>query len=122
MQSAIRRGEVSMIISDWLKGVFRQIGIMPEAEQVIFLFTNTNKEPVEIILEPWCEPYIIPPDATVEITSNVVPKEPIEIEYRGDLIVIWGDAGAIMDVYQDKKKLEPMFEESSFMRGAKSSE
>lgn len=83
---------------------------MPEEEQVIFLFTNTNKEPLEIILEPWCEPYIIPPDATIEITSNVAPKEPVEIEFFRDRIIIFGWTGSILEVYQDKIKLEPMFD------------
>lgn len=66
---------------------------------------NPREAAVQLILEPWGEVYIIPPDDVVDITVQGPAGEALEIAHEADAIVVWGWPGSTIQVFHGAKEL-----------------
>lgn len=58
-----------------------------------FVISNSSKNSIKIILEPWVEERLIASDSFVEIEFTGTSASPIEIEYIENGITVYFPAG-----------------------------
>lgn len=70
---------------------------------------NADAAPLVLFLEPWAEPFVIPPHSAIEVVAYAPSEGRLEVDNRDNQVTIWGWTGSSVHVLQDGRELNPVF-------------
>ena len=70
---------------------------------------NDDAAPLVLFLEPWAEPFIIPPHSSVEIVAFASGNGHLQVDEHDKQLTVWGWTGSTVHVLQDGQELDPTF-------------
>lgn len=70
---------------------------------------NEDAAPLVIVLEPWAEPFVIPPHSSVDVVAFAPGVGSLEVEQHDNRLTVWGWTGSTVHVLHDGQELEPAF-------------
>lgn len=78
--------------------------------KILFSNSQTSKR-LLLVLEPWCEEYLIDPGNSIDVIGVGENSDDafFKVDYDDNQIVVFGWTGAIVRVYKDAEELEPVF-------------
>ena len=71
--------------------------------------SNEDAAPLVILLEPWAEPFVMPPQSSVDLVAFAPAEGRLEAEVDDNHVTVWGWTGSTVHVLQDGQELEPTF-------------
>ncbi len=67
--------------------------------------SNSSKEDVDFVLEPWGEVYKMPPETVFEVLGRGPDGDTIEVETAPGKVVVYGWPGSILELYSGGSQL-----------------
>ena len=71
--------------------------------------SNDDTVPLMLFLEPWAEPFVIPPHSSVEVVAFAPGDGHLEVDERDNRLIVWGWTGSSVHVLQNGQELDPVF-------------
>ena len=80
------------------------MGLMEQ--RVTIRLTISGPDETTLILEPWGEIHLVPPNSTLEIVGKGPEGDTLEIERAEDSLVVYGWPGSVVNVYLDGTEID----------------
>ena len=85
---------------------------LTNANDLHFQVRNEESAPIELLIEPHLDLYVLKPEKTYSLVfalseEQPVPSATVTVSYRRDQIVVYPPGNSAPDVFCDQKLLEP---------------